>query len=258
MASATYTTQGEKDCCTVPPVVTGEYTPKGEYKAFGGLKNAYITGDKGGSMAIISVYDVFGYLPQILQGADILARSLRAQVIMPDFFGDFGPIPQSAYPPKTEEDHQIINKWRTSIGSFEAHIDEFYAVSDALRAGGATKIGAVGFCWGGKLVTIAGRRADKLDAIVSIHPGRVAADDAVELAVPIGMFPSQGEPAADCEAFMKGLESKPFASKNVYKYYSTMPHGWAAARANFADEENLKEYKDVYARATAFFKNALN
>ncbi|KAG8857633.1 hypothetical protein FRB96_005651 [Tulasnella sp. 330] len=258
MSSTAFSTQGEKDCCTVPPIVTGEYIAKGEYKPFGGLKKVYITGDTTSRIAIVSVYDVFGYVPQTIQGADILAHSLGARVIMPDFFGDFGPIPQSAYPPTTDEHRATIQKWRDTVGGAETHLDEFYAISDALKAEGVTKIGAVGFCWGGKFITIAGRRADKVDALVSIHPGRVAASDAEELAVPIAMFPSQGEDAAECEAFMKGLESKPFASKNVHKRYDTMPHGWAAARANLEDKENLKEYKDVYERTATFFKGILN
>jgi hypothetical protein len=40
---------------------------------------------------------------------------------------------------------------------------------------------------------------------------------------------------------MKALSTKPFASKNSYKHYANMFHGWAAARANLNDPENLKE-----------------
>jgi len=90
-----------------------------------------------------------------------------------------------------------------------------------------------------------------------VHPGKVRADDADELAVPIAFFPSKNEDLKDCEAFVKKLESKPFYSKSVYKYYSTVHHGWAAARANFEDEENLKEYQDVYQRLSDFFTNVL-
>lgn len=56
---------------------------------------------------------------------------------------------------------------------------------------------------------------------------------------------------------MEGLNGKPFASKNVYKYYSTVIHGWAGARADFKDEENLKQYKDVYSQVCTFFGNVL-
>lgn len=44
-----------------------------------------------------------------------------------------------------------------------------------------------------------------------------------------------------CEKIIKTLSAKPFANKNAYKYYGNMFHGWAAARANLDDSENLKE-----------------
>jgi hypothetical protein len=40
---------------------------------------------------------------------------------------------------------------------------------------------------------------------------------------------------------MKVLSTKPFAAKNSFKIYTNMFHGWAAARANLEDAENLKE-----------------
>lgn len=51
---------------------------------------------------------------------------------------------------------------------------------------------------------------------------------------------------------MKALESKLFAAKNDRKRYDTMHHGWAAARGDLNNEENLKEFQDVYARIVAF------
>jgi dienelactone hydrolase len=32
-------------------------------------------------------------------------------------------------------------------------------------------------------------------------------------------------------------------------------HGWAAARGDLSNEENKKEYEDVYSRVAAFFKS---
>ncbi|CAE7121072.1 unnamed protein product [Rhizoctonia solani] len=63
-------------CCTIPPVVPKEqYKEKGEYKPYGAYKKAYIVGKPGTGKAIIGVYDIFGYWPQTLQGADILAET---------------------------------------------------------------------------------------------------------------------------------------------------------------------------------------
>jgi len=48
-----------------------------------------VTGPANASKAILYVYDIFGYYPQSLQGADILSTSDKDhtyQVFMPDFF----------------------------------------------------------------------------------------------------------------------------------------------------------------------------
>lgn len=48
-----------------------------------------VTGPASADKAIFFIFDIFGYFPQTLQGADILATSDKDQpyqVFMPDFF----------------------------------------------------------------------------------------------------------------------------------------------------------------------------
>ena len=48
-----------------------------------------VTGPASAKTAILVIYDIFGFFPQTLQGADILANSDKNhtyQVFMPDFF----------------------------------------------------------------------------------------------------------------------------------------------------------------------------
>jgi hypothetical protein len=74
-----------KACCTVPPVVTEGYKEKGEWITINGMKT-YATGPKDAKSALLVVYDIFGFFPQTLQGADILAHSDKDhqyQVFMP-------------------------------------------------------------------------------------------------------------------------------------------------------------------------------
>jgi len=83
-ALATMSTQS-KACCTVPPVVTEGYKEKGEWITINGMKT-YATGPKDAKSALLVVYDIFGFFPQTLQGADILAHSDKDhqyQVFMP-------------------------------------------------------------------------------------------------------------------------------------------------------------------------------
>ena len=63
------------------------------------------TGDKKAAHAILVIYDIFGFFPQTLQGADILAAGDHERpyrVFMPDFF-DGHPADISWYPPDTPE-----------------------------------------------------------------------------------------------------------------------------------------------------------
>lgn len=75
-------------CCTVPAVVDHEYKEKGEYVTIAGTKT-YATGPSDATKGIILIYDIFGYFPQTLQGADILANGDSQQkyrVYVPDYF----------------------------------------------------------------------------------------------------------------------------------------------------------------------------
>ena len=80
------------------------YKPKGDYVTIDGMKT-YATGPKDAKTAILVVYDIFGFFPQTLQGADILAygdEERPYQVFMPDFF-DGKAADISWYPPDTKE-----------------------------------------------------------------------------------------------------------------------------------------------------------
>ncbi|KAG8892702.1 hypothetical protein FRC00_011706 [Tulasnella sp. 408] len=180
----------------LPPVVSEGYEKKGEFISLGSLEKAYVTGPKETGRAIVVVYDVIGYSSQTIQGADILAWSANAQVIVPDLLqGDFAD--HSWIPPDTPEKLQRWQRWYAERGDPLTYLEPLASVAAALRNGGAQKIGL-------------------------------------------------------CDAFMKALESKPFAAKNDRKRYDTMHHGWAAARGDLNDEQNLKEFQDVYGRIATF------
>jgi hypothetical protein len=104
-------------CCSIPPIVSKGYEPKGKYETIGGLKTCKfctipsqlprnrppasctfncleldcidVTGPANATKAILYIYDIFGYFPQSIQGADILSTSDKDnqyQVFMPDWF----------------------------------------------------------------------------------------------------------------------------------------------------------------------------
>jgi hypothetical protein len=69
------------------------------------------SGDSNAKYGIFVVYDIFGFFPQTIQGADILAygnKDRKYQVFMPDFF-EGSPADITWYPPDNEEKGQKLN-----------------------------------------------------------------------------------------------------------------------------------------------------
>lgn len=88
------------------------------------------------------------FKPQTLQGADILAEELKAQVLMPDFFEGDEPWPLDRFPPSTDEDKKKFQEWFGGFASPANHIPKLIKVGEALKADGADFVVAYGYCWG--------------------------------------------------------------------------------------------------------------
>ncbi|PWN48565.1 alpha/beta-hydrolase [Violaceomyces palustris] len=244
-----------KACCSIPPVQS-DYTPKGKTEKLGGL-DAYSIGPDDAKKAIVVVYDIFGYWPTTKQGSDVLAEALKdTKLVMPDFFRG-KPFPQEYYPPDTKEKQEALQKFFGEAGDFGARKPELEAVANELKSKGASKVGLLGYCWGGKLSVLAGAKGTVFSSVAQVHPAMVDPKDAENLTVPVANFPSKDEPQDAVDQFEKVVQSKPFASQSVYKLYKENHHGWAAARADLKDQKNLEAFQDVYQRLADFFTNTL-
>jgi dienelactone hydrolase len=97
--------------------------------------------------------DLFGFFPQTVQGADILAHAGNFAVYMPDWF-DGHPADISWYPPDTKEKADALSAFFAGPASLPvATARAREVVEELVKAGGeaAGKWGAVGLCWGGKV-----------------------------------------------------------------------------------------------------------
>ena len=175
--SSTTTSQGTQRvvntnpaCCSIPPV-KHDYTPKGSYAPFAGFQRAYITGPQQSALAIVTVFDIFGFFPQTQQGADALAHTLNAKVVMPDFFEPDKPFPVEKFPPRSQEDRDAIQAFFAGPAKPERAVDGLIRAGEALRKEGAQKVGAYGLCWGGKVTILAGSKESRVfDAVATLHP----------------------------------------------------------------------------------------
>lgn len=116
------TTHASAACCSRPTAIATDYKPTGQYQTVG-TTNYYITGPSGAKKAIFFMYDVFGFTPQTLQGADILAGKGKEPylVMIPDLF-DGQPAQAGWFARDTEEKKAKIAEFMGRLNA-EAHVN---------------------------------------------------------------------------------------------------------------------------------------
>lgn len=242
-------------CCNIPPIISKGYKEKGKYESIGGIKT-YVTGPSDATTAILFIYDIFGYFPQTLQGADILATSdkdHKYQVFMPDFF-DGKPVDIAIYPPDTKEKEEQLGAFFQGTGAppkSAAKVPEIIKQLSSYNSN-IKKWGVVGFCWGGKIVSLTSQAGSPFSAAAEAHPAMVDPSDAEKITIPICLLASKDEDAEAVKKFEANLK--------VEKYIETFGdqiHGWMAARGNLEDERNKAEYERGYKTILEFFAKHL-
>jgi dienelactone hydrolase len=239
-----------KACCSLPPV-SAEYTPKGTYGKVAGLKS-YTVGPEDAKAAVLVVYDVFGYSPQILQGADILASG-GYRVVMPDFLqGSYATADMFS---GTPEGNAKRDKYFSGFpGVPTSQSDQIGAALAEVKAK-YPKVGTVGYCWGWKATTTA-KDVNDFTAIATCHPSFIDVEDADKVNVPVCLLPSKDEDKKTVNAVYEKLEQKN-PGQNTIKWYDNDVHGWAAARGDLSGNEHTKAYQEAYADLLTFFKAKL-
>jgi len=238
-------------CCTVPPVVTNGYKEKGEYITINGMKT-YATGSKDAKSAILIVYDIFGFFPQTLQGADILAygdKEKQYQVFMPDFF-DGKPADISWYPPDNDEKGKKLGEFFNTQAAPPKTLERIPKVLEEVKSqrSGIQEWGIVGYCWGGKIVNLVSQEGTPFKAAASCHPAMVDANDAPGIKIPFAMLPSKDEPKEDVEKWQKAVKVK-----NIVQWWPNQVHGFMAARGDLKDPAVKSDYEKAYQLLLNFF-----
>lgn len=129
---------------------------------------------------------------------------------------------------------------------------EFLRTQPFVKPGG---IGAVGFCYGGRLAMMLASRSREIDAVVPYHPGPTSAADVARLSVPVQIHQGTADRNVPVQQ-IKDLEKMLKAQKTpveVY-WYDGADHGFLAYtrpyyRPNFA--------KDSWDRTVNFLRKHL-
>lgn len=147
-----------------------------------------VTGPSNATQAILSVYDIFGFFPQTIQGADILAHSDKEhqyQVYMPDFF-EGEPADLAWYPPDTKEKGEKLgNFFKTKAGP-PMHLPKVKEIVQAAEEQNSNikGWGIMGYCWGGKIASLVAGQQTKFSAAVQVHPAMLDTGDAEKVQIP--------------------------------------------------------------------------
>ena len=246
--------QMNKACCSIPPVKT-DYQPKGRMEKCAGI-DSYVIGPADSKTALVCVYDIFGFWDTTKQCADLLSEVMNTKVVMPDFLRGH-PWPIDGFPPRNDEEGKKLGEWFGTIASVPDRSKDLESVAAELKKNGAEKLGLYGFCWGGKVASLAGKAGTPFSGVSIIHPAMIAPEESKELTVPMAFFPSKDEPRDECDKYWDTLKSShpELVEKSVYHYYGDMFHGFASARANLKDKANYDAAVDIYQRLANFFCN---
>ncbi|AAW45144.2 conserved hypothetical protein [Cryptococcus deneoformans JEC21] len=239
-------------CCSQIPPVQAEYTPKGSYTTFNDLKT-YAVGPEDVKVAVLVVYDVFAFSPQILQGADIIA-SQGYRVVMPDFLVGNYATPEMFKPGNEEMKAEYFSKFPGACGSQSEPVAK---AINGLKAAGHNKVAVIGYCWGYKTAVLSEAGLAEADAFISVHPTFPAAEDADKINVPLAMLSSSGENISIINAIQKGVESKN-PGKNFFKHYPEQVHGFAAARADLSGGAATEAYAEAYQLIIKFLRDQVS
>ncbi|KAI1211912.1 Alpha/Beta hydrolase protein [Annulohypoxylon truncatum] len=237
-------------CCNIPPVVATGYSAKGSYEELGGFKS-YVTGPKEATKGIITIYDIFGYYPQTLQGADILSTSDHSQkykVFIPDWFNG-EPAPLSWFPPDTEEKQKNLGAFfqKNSPPSVAAKVPDYVSAVSA-KYPEIKSWAILGFCWGGKVVSLVTSKPDTVfKAGVEAHPAMVDPADAENIKVPLALLASKDETPEDVKKFEANLTGPKYVET-----FGDQIHGWMAARSDLENERVKAEYIRGYETVLKF------
>eukprot|EP00008_Paramoeba_atlantica_P005850 CAMPEP_0201480796 /NCGR_PEP_ID=MMETSP0151_2-20130828/5206_1 /ASSEMBLY_ACC=CAM_ASM_000257 /TAXON_ID=200890 /ORGANISM="Paramoeba atlantica, Strain 621/1 / CCAP 1560/9" /LENGTH=251 /DNA_ID=CAMNT_0047862765 /DNA_START=51 /DNA_END=806 /DNA_ORIENTATION=+ len=228
------------------PVSKSDHALAGEFITFNEVK-MYVTGE-GRSAAIVVTYDIFGYHPCTLQICDRLSQCTNYTVVVPDFFeGKSWPME-----PWPLEDFKPLLNWIEENGKYEHAKPKYIAAVDYCERHSVREstVYGLGMCWGAK-VMMGAQRDGFLHGCAAVHPSFLDVTDARTCNAPLCVLTSKDEPSM--KDIQDILSKKPFSSKNIWKRFDTMHHGFFAARRDPKDASQSRCADEVLDIIKSFF-----
>jgi len=264
---------GVSSCCLSGSVHEG--TPTGKIETIDNLQT-YVAAPKDGSKAktIVFLVDIFGWeFKNVRLLADNYAKA-GFYVYVPDFHqGDSIPIEflQSVEPPlKTREQLTVIDKTKATatVGTTlppwlvkhreavtKPLIDSF--ISAVRKVPGTGKVGAIGFCWGGRYAILAAH--GEVDAAYACHPSLVAVPaDFDPIAKPISLAVGDSDSLLDNKTVgqIQDILAKKTNLPHELRIYEDQVHGFAL-RSDWSSDKDKKAMDESEKQGIEWFQKYL-
>ncbi|KAI9128590.1 hypothetical protein K1719_000073 [Acacia pycnantha] len=234
------------ECCSNPPTLNPN-AGAGCVEKVGGI-DTYVTGSANSKLAVLLISDVFGYeAPNLRKLADKIAAA-GYYVVVPDFLHGDPFVPEKADRP--------ISVWIKDHPQ-DKGIEVAQPVIEAVKGKGVSAIGAVGFCWGAKVVTDVARHG-LINAAALLHPSFVTVDDIKSVEIPIVILGAEHDTISPLELirrFEQILSAKPAVPSSV-KIFPQVAHGWTV-RYNTEDAKAVSAAEEAHQDLLAWFAKHL-
>jgi len=241
-------------CCNIPPIVSKGYEGKGKYETVGGIRS-YVTGPTDSPTAILFIHDIFGYYPQTVQGADILASSSPSSqhlVFVPDLFGD-APADISWYPPDTPEKQEKLGAFFKGPAEPMKTAKKILEIAKSFKEQYPDKaLGIIGFCWGAKIVSLTSGSPTPFVVAAKCHPAMVDPADAPKISIPVILLASKDEDPEAVKAYEANLKGESYVET-----FGDQIHGWMGGRSDLENPRVKEEYERGYKTVVEFFAKHL-
>jgi len=236
------------EVCLKNKAITGDYTPLGRIINIGNLPVYEYEAPENVNeqRMLIAVYDIFGFgsenLKHVTDQLAIQSGGFRA--VLPDFFRG------------ESSGNQIEPGWIDRVGDWNSIVKpDLINVVQHYQSEGVEEFAIFGFCWGGKVATLASiELSEFFKASALVHPSSVTNDEALDVQIPMYLMPTQNEP--DMLPFYEVLQSK-FGNNSGHRRFDDMVHGFAGARGNFSDPLIQERVNEVITTLGEFFDRNL-
>jgi len=140
------------------------------------------------------------------------------------------------YPPDNDEKSKKLNSFFSTTGSPPKTAGKIPGLLKEIEKQypGIQKWGVVGFCWGGKVVSLTSGDGTPYTAAAECHPAMVDPGDAEKIKIPLAMLASKDEPVEDVKEFERKLTGPKY-----FETFNDQNHGFSRSPPSSISRKKL-------------------